>query len=117
MRGKKSINIEVGNRLQLARERADYTQERLSELIGVTPNHLSAIERGASGISLEALQKICAVLGISADFVLFGEENREDESLALAKQLSRVPSNQRAGVRKVLSALLELTMNDKSSGK
>lgn len=117
MRGKKELNIQIGARLQAARERVNYTQEQLSELIGVTPNHLSAIERGASGISLDALQKICAVLGISADFVLFGEEKKEDETLALAKQLLRVPTNQRTGVRKVLSALLELTMNDKSSGK
>lgn len=117
MRGKKQLNVAIGERLQLARERMDYTQEQLSELIGVTPNHLSAIERGASGISLEALQKICPVLGISADFILFGEETGEDELLAMTRQLARVPKNRRGGVKKVLSALLELTMTDKRSGK
>lgn len=110
MRGKKELNIQIGARLQTARERVGYTQERLSELIGVTPNHLSAIERGASGISLEALEKICPVLGVSADFILFGEEKGEDELLAMARQLARIPENKRGGVKKALSALLELTV-------
>jgi len=110
VRGKKELNIQIGARLQTARERVGYTQERLSELIGVTPNHLRAIERGASGISLEALEKICPVLGVGADFILFGEEKGEDELLAMARQLARIPENKRGGVKKALSALLELTV-------
>lgn len=58
MREKKDINIEIGGNIQVAREQAGYTQDTLSEMLGMTPNHLSAIERGASGISLEALQRL-----------------------------------------------------------
>ena len=50
MREKKDINIEIGGNIQVAREQAGYTQDTLSEMLGMTPNHLSAIERGASGI-------------------------------------------------------------------
>ena len=67
MREKKDINIEIGGNIQVAREQAGYTQDTLSEMLGMTPNHLSAIERGASGISLEALQRLCRLLGVSAD--------------------------------------------------
>ena len=49
MREKKDINIEIGGNIQVAREQAGYTQDTLSEMLGMTPNHLSAIERGASG--------------------------------------------------------------------
>ena len=63
MREKKDINIEIGGNIQVAREQAGYTQDTLSEMLGMTPNHLSAIERGASGISLEALQRLCRLLG------------------------------------------------------
>lgn len=58
MRQKKEINVRIGANIQSARERAKYTQEELSEMIGVTPNHLSAIERGASGASLETIGSI-----------------------------------------------------------
>ena len=70
MREKKDINIEIGGNIQVAREQAGYTQDTLSEMLGMTPNHLSAIERGASGISLEALQRLCRLLGVSADRII-----------------------------------------------
>ena len=71
MREKKDINIQV------AREQAGYTQDTLSEMLGKTPNHLSAVERGASGISLEALQRLCRLLGVSADRIIFGTDKPE----------------------------------------
>ena len=69
MREKKAVNILVGANIQAAREKAGYTQERLSEIVGITPNHLSAIERGVSGASLELLQKLCGLFGVSADYL------------------------------------------------
>ena len=42
MREKKDINIEIGGNIQVAREQAGYTQDTLSEMLGMTPNHLSA---------------------------------------------------------------------------
>ena len=71
---KKPINIRVGKNIQLAREEHHFTQEQLSERLGVTPNHMSAIERGVSGVSLELLEKLCEVLGVSSDSILFGQE-------------------------------------------
>ena len=65
MRKRKEINVQIGANIQVARERAGLTQDKLSELIGVTPNHISAIERGIYGISLENLQKICVLLNVS----------------------------------------------------
>ena len=53
MRQRKDVNIQIGANIQTLREYAGYTQDELSELIGITPNHLSAIERGVSGVSLE----------------------------------------------------------------
>ena len=80
MREKKDINIEIGGNIQVAREQAGYTQDTLSEMLGMTPNHLSAIERGASGISLEALQRLCRLLGVSADRIIFGTDEPEAEA-------------------------------------
>ena len=85
MREKKDINIEIGGNIQVAREQAGYTQDTLSEMLGMTPNHLSAIERGASGISLEALQRLCRLLGVSADRIIFGTDEPEAEALALRR--------------------------------
>lgn len=93
MREKKDINIEIGGNIQVAREQAGYTQDTLSEMLGMTPNHLSAIERGASGISLEALQRLCRLLGVSADRIIFGTDAPEAEALALARRISDISRN------------------------
>ncbi len=70
---KKSINQTVGANIKREREKAGYTQERFSELIGMGPKSLSAVERGTVGISLSALRRVCVVLSVSGDALLFGD--------------------------------------------
>lgn len=88
MQKKKEINIEVGHRIQLSRERAGYTQEQFAELLDVGVQHVSNIERGAVGISLTALKKTCEILGVSADYLLLGG-NASEEGNILLRQLRR----------------------------
>ena len=109
MREKKDINIEIGGNIQVAREQAGYTQDTLSEMLGMTPNHLSAIERGASGISLEALQRLCRLLGVSADRIIFGTDDPEAEALALARRISDIKPEYRQQVQELLSAILHMS--------
>ena len=94
---------------QVAREQAGYTQDTLSEMLGMTPNHLSAIERGASGISLEALQRLCRLLGVSADRIIFGTDDPEVEALALARRISDIKPEYRQQVQELLSAILNMS--------
>jgi len=108
MRDKKAMNVKVGERVRTARESAGYTQEELSEILDITPHHLSAIERGASGITIENLQKLCRATSVSADFVLFGSVP-DDEELNLAHQIASVNPQYRLQVHKVISALLEIS--------
>ncbi len=80
MRTKKEINIEIGARVKSARETRNMTQENLAELMDVSPQYISDMERGVVGLSLQSLKRACIVLGVSSDFLLFGkeEENRAD---------------------------------------
>lgn len=109
MRSKKDINIEIGANIQAERERAGYTQERLAEILGFSPNHISAMERGVSAISLDALRKICSLFGISADVIVFGKNEPDSEVNTIAQQLARIKPEYQPQVNKVLSALLELS--------
>lgn len=109
VRPKKDINVRIGLNIQAARDHAGYTQEELSELIGITPNHLSAIERGASGASLETIERLCNIFGISADFLLFGKTQTDDFTDEIAAQLSRIKPEYHPQIRKIITALLEVT--------
>ena len=109
MRSKKAINIEIGANLQAAREQAGYTQERLAEMLELSPNHISAIERGVSAISLDALKKTCLLFGISADVILFGKSQNSDAVYDIAQQIARIDPKYQPQINKILLALLELS--------
>ena len=66
-------------RIRKAREDLGYTREKFAELLDVSVSYMAEVERGRTGISVKMLIKICEVLGLSADYVLFGEERKEDD--------------------------------------
>ncbi|MBO4937494.1 MAG: helix-turn-helix domain-containing protein [Oscillospiraceae bacterium] len=55
-----------------------YTREKFAEKLDVSVSYLAELERGRTGISVKMLVKVCNVLGLSADYVLFGTERPED---------------------------------------
>ena len=63
----------------------------------------------ASGISLEALQRLCRLLGISADRIIFGTDEPEAEALALARRISDIKPEYRQQVQELLSAILNMS--------
>ena len=66
-------------RIRKAREDAGYTRETFAELLDVSVSYMAEVERGRTGISVKMHIKICKVLGLSADYVLFGETRTDDE--------------------------------------
>ena len=66
-------------RIRKAREEAGYTREKFAELLDVSVSYMAEVERGRTGISVKMLIKICRLLGLSADYVLFGGERSESD--------------------------------------
>ncbi|MFB9274079.1 helix-turn-helix domain-containing protein [Cohnella cellulosilytica] len=62
----------IGNRIRKAREEKGITQETLAESLDVSNAYISKIERGRTPVNLNNLDKICAVLETSADYILRG---------------------------------------------
>ncbi len=118
MKEKKPINVEIGGRIQYYREAAGLTQEVFSEMIGLGVKHISAIERGAVGVSLSTLKRVSAVLSISADALLFGEidkaeqQRRTSDIQLLMSRLSRLPPNKFNAVKEIIDKLLEALVTD-----
>lgn len=65
-------------RIRKAREDLGYTREKFAEKLDVSVSYLAELERGRTGISVKMLVKVCNVLGLSADYVLFGSDRQED---------------------------------------
>lgn len=61
---------EIGKRIKIARIKADLTQERLSEMVDVSPSHMSNIETGTTRVSLTTLVSIANALSVTMDDLL-----------------------------------------------
>lgn len=71
---------EIGSRIRSQREALGYSREKLAELSEISNSFLSDIERGERGFSVALLGTISKVLGLSADYILFGREQTTDLS-------------------------------------
>lgn len=80
MRAIKESNIEIGKFIKRERLKINLTQEQLAEKVNITPNHLSAIERGVSGVSLETAKKLCDEFNISIEALMLDDIEKVDEN-------------------------------------
>lgn len=60
----------IGKRIKIARIKADMTQERLAEVVGLSPTHLSNIETGTTRVSLNAIVSLANALSVTVDDLL-----------------------------------------------
>ena len=93
-------------RIRKAREDAGYTRERFAERLDVSVSYLAELERGRTGISVKTLVAVCKLLGLSADYVLFGEERSEDSMLL--DKLHRVDAKYIPLLNSLLDQVLQL---------
>ncbi|WP_366916242.1 helix-turn-helix transcriptional regulator [uncultured Oscillibacter sp.] len=62
----------MGQRIRAAREARHWTREELAEKVELSVNTMAEIELGRNGTRLENFIRLCRLLDLSADYVLFG---------------------------------------------
>lgn len=65
--------VDIGQRIKQKRAERGFTQEKLSELVGIGPSHMSHIEGGTTVPSFEVFIALLNVLECSADELLCRE--------------------------------------------
>ena len=66
--------MSIGERIIGRRQILGITQQQLGESLGVTPQHISAIEQDKGAPSLSLLPKLGEELGVSIDYLVSGRE-------------------------------------------
>lgn len=64
--------VEIGKRIKSKRKEINLTQEKLSEIIDVSPSYISEIERGSSICSLATITNIANTLHTTLDYLIYG---------------------------------------------
>ena len=96
--------IEIGARIKAYRKSMGISQEKLAEMINVSPHYIYEIERGTKAMSLETFVTLSEALNLSADYILFG--NKKDDTVSLSEQLSKMDEEQRTRAESAFKALL-----------
>jgi len=81
---KKNFKKNFGNRVKHHRELLNYSQEHLAELIGMSSNTISYIERGKNTISMAKLPILCSALQIEP-YQLFVDTDNNENSDTISK--------------------------------
>lgn len=60
----------IGKRIKIARIEAELTQERLAEMVEISPTHMSNIETGTTRVSLTTIVSLANALSVTVDDLL-----------------------------------------------
>lgn len=98
----------IGQKIQLIRKKRGLTQEQLSEMIGISPHYLSALERGIYNTKLETLVNILNCLDCSADEVFCDVVNKSYAVTTnrLSEKLEALPLDEQKKILAVVDTMI-----------
>ena len=100
-------SIIIGERVRKIREDLKMNRERFSEMIDISDVFLGQIERGERSLSTKTLVKIVKFTGVSADFILFGNE----ESNTTLSEINRILNTCSEDLLNYIYDLIHTTFN------
>ena len=106
------MNVLVGTNIKREREKAGFTQDQFSELLGIGSKSLSSIERGVVGVSLPTLLRSCEILHISANVLLY-EQTQKNDVDSISLQLKMLSAEQFEIASDVMTNLFKAFSLDK----
>ena len=103
------IEVLIGKRIKEQRKKNKLTQEQLPEKLGISKNHLSAIERGVYRVQIETLVMIINCLGCTADdlFCDVIDKGYMIKSSRLSEKIEKLSPEEQNRILAVVDTLVE----------
>ena len=114
-RGKVTVSKEeLGSRIRALRQSHGISQSKVATLLGVDQSHVSHVERGVRGLTIQQVVKLSRALGVPADEILNGGKRppavrslRSGRMLRRLQRIEELPPSQQQAILKILDGLLE----------
>ena len=99
----------IGKRIQTIRKAKGLTQQQLAEMVGISTNYLSDLERGKSSPRMDKLVLIMNRLECSADDVFVDVINIRNQIKAtrLSERIDSLPAGDQDKVLAILETVVE----------
>lgn len=104
-------SYDIGQRIKTVRKSQGLTQEKLAELVNVSPHYIYEIEKGLKKMSLETFISVVNTLNISTDYIIYGSANNTDTTRQpsydhLDILISSLNQSQRKAIANILCTLI-----------
>ena len=109
------IDKRIGKRIKQRREQIGLTQEQFAEKLGVAPNYISTIERGASFPRCEKLIAIINGLETSADAIFCDviDHTTEYRASVLSQKLQALPPADQKRILEIVEFMIQHAENER----
>ncbi|MBR3841869.1 MAG: helix-turn-helix transcriptional regulator [Christensenellaceae bacterium] len=84
----------IGKRIQDRRKHLMLTQEQLAEMMDVSIQMISNLERGNKAIRIDNLIRLSQILNTSTDYILTGKPTMEEVN-SLSLRIAKLPEKER----------------------
>lgn len=100
--------IYIGKQIKKFRESRGYTQETFAEMVELSTNYLSAIERGVKNPRLETLIRIINTLGVSANKIFSDmlDDRYEMKNSILSDEIQTLPPVEQRRIFAVVETMI-----------
>ncbi len=105
--------MSLGERVRQRRQALKITQQELAQAIGMTPQHISAIEQGKWAPSITLLPKLAEELGASIDYLVSGKEGIITDTMAAIKADKRLKLKAKRALMALIEELRESAVSEK----
>ncbi len=95
----------MGARIRKQRELSGYTREQIAEKLDVSAKFCSDIELGIKGMSLQTLTKLCNILDMSSDYILYGDTENPDTDTAISL-VQKCPDEYKTNLNTIIRAFI-----------
>lgn len=102
----KNIKYYIGCRIIALRKAKKLTQLQLAEAINIHENNLGSIERGENGISMDTLMALSTVLDVDADYILFGERKKTNNT-PIQNLIAELDSESQADLEEIIKLYIK----------
>ena len=99
--------IGIGKRIQNRRKQLMFTQEQLAEMMNVSIQMVSNLERGNKAIRIDNLINLSQILDISTDYIPTGKETTDDIEVWTSR-ISQLPVKD----RKMIEMLIDYCLTE-----
>jgi transcriptional regulator with XRE-family HTH domain len=107
---KSDIDKVFGNILREFRIKSGFTQEQISEQLGISLKYISRIENGNNGVKTQTLINYMNILGINPD-TLYSEfitNSEVKESIKLSEKINSLSKEKRLFISSIIDLLNDL---------